>query len=124
MERSPYPPCGLGALLLATVGCSVLPSRTFPPQQVVDVEVRYRFDAMPAPRIEIPASGPSLTVLALTTQPEYGVHEEFETGRRYLRIDGVSLDLSCRLRLLGASPPPLASLFPGATSVRIAAPED
>lgn len=87
------------ACLLALLGsCTVVPPRGFPPSDEREVVVSYEFgDGAPA-MVEVPASGPDITVLWLETQPG-DVPESFLNGGRQLHPDGDSLTVRCRYRV-------------------------
>jgi hypothetical protein len=112
--------CGLA--LLGQASCSVLPARGNPPWQVREVVVRYELEGAGA-RVEVPASGPGLTVLALRTDPPHA-REHFDDGKRFLLAPGPSLVVHCRYRVAPRDAraktlefPAPDELFPGATSI-------
>ncbi len=103
--------------------CSVLPDTEIPPRREFDVIATYRFRGEGEHAVRVPESGPGLTLFELSSVPE--TTERFDSrGHRFLVLSsGHRLQVTCRGRIDGEPLgdtvrfPPIADLFPGATSV-------
>ncbi len=122
-NRVTHPVIAVALLMLGS--CSVVPPRGFPPSDEREVVVSYEFgDGAPA-AVEVPASGPGITVFWLETDPR-DVHESFAAGERQFHPEGDSLTIRCRYRVYEQRDAdgkrlPLRrpdELFPDASSIR------
>jgi len=112
-------------LLLLLGACTVVPPHGFPPSDEREVIVSYDFGDGAPSVVEVPASGPGLTVIWLETDPR-DVHESFDSGERQFHPDGDTLEIRCHYRVYqrrdsdGKSVPPSSpdELFPEASSIR------
>lgn len=114
----------LGAFLLLTA-CSVLPPKGHPYDRVFDVELEY---LDPNGAIEVPSSGPQLTIYRVEPVEPAELRERFEDGRRYF-VPPPACErvlLRCRYRAIApdrdAGPEDLPEpdqLFPGVSRYRL-----
>ena len=113
----------LAALCGAAAACSIVPPRDWPPYEERLVVAEYA--VTDGQLIEVPRSGPALTILEFTAEPAPRA-ERYRDGRRWLQPppDCDRFVVRCRYRAYGLGeqpPPPPHALFPGAT-VRLQAP--
>ena len=107
----------LAALLGLAPACSTLPSRAWPAHEEQTVLAEYRLTGDQP--IEVPVSGPDLTILEWLVEP-VPVRERFQAGRRWLEPppECPCVRVHCRYRAYAGADgrvPPAAALFPGAT---------
>ena len=69
--------------------------------------------------IELPVSGPSLSIFSLTIEP-LPQAERFRAGRRWIEPPAgcETVTVQCHYRVYGNPPPPPTELFPGASNIR------
>ena len=106
-----------GALLGAA--CSTLPSREWPPHDERHVVVTMPTNGDP---LEIPVSGPMLTIFSLRIEPQ-PQRQRFQDGKRWIHpaADCETVQIRCHYRVYGPAgeqPPPPSALFPEAAEIR------
>ncbi len=126
-DRITRSPATLALVWLGTFACSIVPLATAPASLALHVEVRYEIPSGQSDPIELPMSGRYLTVLELVTDPP-DLAESYREHRRFLHLpDGpATVVVRCRYRIYaepGSGFPPATELFPGATAIRIIAPD-
>ena len=106
----------LAAGTLLGAACSSLPSREWPPHDERHVLVTIEASGSP---LELPVSGPSLSIFSLTIEPQ-PQQQVFRAGRRWIEPPAgcTTVTVRCHYRAYGTPPPPPAALFPGSSEVR------
>jgi hypothetical protein len=113
--RTATPPV-IGAILLAAAACSTLPAREWPPHDERTLVAEYAVHA--GEPIDLPMSGPDLTILEFAIEPA-PARTEFAAGRRRIEAPPgcARVTVHCHYRAYahaGAPPAPPEALFPGA----------
>lgn len=122
LNRITRTPLAAALALLATSGCSNVPPASRPASVTLQIEVRYDAPAGGG-EVELPMSGPSLTILELQTEPP-DLEQTYSDRRRLLQLpEGPATVLvRCRCRVYGEPDVDLLTadeLFPGNTSIRV-----
>jgi len=106
----------LAAGTLLGAACSSLPSREWPAHDERQVTVTIAANGRP---IELPVSGPSLSIFSLTIEPR-PQRERFRAGRRWIEPPAgcKTVTVRCHYRAYGTPPPPPTALFPDASKIR------
>lgn len=107
----------------APSGCSNVPLASRPASVTLHVEVLYDVPAGESATVELPMSGPTLTILELETDPA-GLRESYGDRRRLLHLPSgpTTVVVRCRYRIYAEPDSGIkraAELFPGATAITV-----
>ena len=116
-------PLTIALALLASVGCSNVPPTSLPASLTLRVEVHYDVPEGRTAPVELPMSGPSLTILDLETDPA-DLLETYSDRRRLLHLpEGpATVVVRCHYRIYQEPDSRFltaAELFPGNTAIRV-----